>query len=125
MGTQVRHIHQEAGQSQKADDDEKGVEFAQAGEKSGEKSGNKRNISNHDCFNWREKGHHTATCPKLKSEQKKSFQVENLVLGDDDEESDPEGLIEGVGFIQPAKLTCDRENLYLDSCATNSSMFAD
>jgi hypothetical protein len=37
-------------QSQKADDDEKGVAFAQAGEKSGEKSG-KHNIStNHDCF---------------------------------------------------------------------------
>ena len=37
-------------QPQKADDDEKGVAFVQAGEKSGEKSG-KHNIStNHDCF---------------------------------------------------------------------------
>jgi hypothetical protein len=53
------------------------------------------------------------------------FGVENLILGDDEEESDPEGLIEGVGFIQPAKITCDQDKLYLDSCATNSSMFAD
>lgn len=115
----------QAQQQKKADDDdEKGVAFGQTGEKSGEKGG-KRDISNHDCFNCGEKGHHAVDCPKLNSEQKKLFGMENLVVGDDDEESDPEGLIEGVGFIQPAKITCDREKLYLDSCATNSSMFAD
>ena len=48
-----------------------------------------------------------------------------MVLGDDNEESDPEGLIEGVDFIQPAKLTCDQEKLYLDSCVANILMFAD
>ena len=48
-----------------------------------------------------------------------------MVLGDEEEDSDPEGLIEGVGFIQPAKITCGREKLYLNSYATNSSMFAD
>ena len=53
-------------------------------------------------------------CPELNAEQKKLFGVENLVLGGDgDEESDPEGLIEGVGFLESEKL-----------CATNSSMFA-
>jgi hypothetical protein len=66
-----------------------------------------------------------ATCLKLNSEQKKLFGVENLVLGDDEEEFDPDDLIEDVGFFQPAKLTCDREKLYLDSCNSNSSMFAD
>ena len=116
-------------QTAKTDDDEKGVAFAQAGEKSGKKPGGggakRRDISNHDCFNCGEKGHHAVDCPKLNSEQKKLFGVENLVLGDDEEESDPEGLIEGVGFLQSGKLTCNREKLYLDSCATNSSMFAD
>jgi hypothetical protein len=52
-----------------------------------------------------------ATCPKLNSEQKKLFGVENLVLGDDEEELDPDDLIEDVGFFQPAKLTWDREKL--------------
>ena len=47
-----------------------------------------------------------------------------MLGGDGDEESDPEGLMDGVGFLESEKLTCDSEKLFLDSCATNRSMFA-
>ena len=40
-----------------------------------------------------------------------------------DEESDPNGLIEEIGFAQPGRTTCDRNKLYLDLAATNNSVF--
>ena len=33
-------------------------------------------------------------------------------------------IVDGVGFLVADRMTCDRNKLYLDTCATNHTMFA-
>eukprot|EP00804_Cyclotella_cryptica_P008908 CCRYP_012018-RA/>CCRYP_012018-RA protein AED:0.42 eAED:0.38 QI:0/0/0/1/1/1/2/0/309 len=63
----------------------------------------------------------------MSNKQRSSLGVSNLVLGDDEVslDSDDEGLLEGVGFLEVEKrTTCDQNKIYLDSCATNHMTFA-
>lgn len=58
----------------------------------------------------------------------------NLELENEEESmgSDWESIVDGMGFLEPSEVevikrdraTCDPRKLYLDSCATHSSMFA-
>ena len=108
-----------------------------------------RDMPKDECYNCGTVGHHTKECPKLTANEKQDFQrlgmkqvnimedagvqecaegVNQLNIAQDDENYD--SIIDGVGFIEPSivdvvkrdRATCDPRNLYIDSCATNSSI---
>jgi len=134
---------------------DEGVAFHQQG--GARKGGGGRDISNDECYNCREKGHHAKDCSQLSENEKKQLGVDQcniLSQGDEDfdlvegvehlnvdyegdeasvaSESTWDSIVDGVGFHEPSQVqiierdraTCDPKKLYLDSCATHSSMFA-
>eukprot|EP00804_Cyclotella_cryptica_P002560 CCRYP_010401-RA/>CCRYP_010401-RA protein AED:0.15 eAED:0.13 QI:0/0/0/0.5/1/1/8/0/1350 len=104
-----------------------GVAFAQQGAR----SGGTRDMSKDKCYNCGRTGHHAINCEEISDEQRTALGVSNLVLGDGEDKedrsvsSDNEGLLEGVGFLEVGRrATCNRNKIYLDSCATNHTIFA-
>eukprot|EP00804_Cyclotella_cryptica_P009166 CCRYP_003224-RA/>CCRYP_003224-RA protein AED:0.55 eAED:0.36 QI:0/0/0/1/1/1/2/0/345 len=101
-----------------------GVAFAQQGTWANNAP---RDILKDKCFNCGQLGHHAVNCGMLSDEQRTALGVSNLVLDNKDGvsmSSDDEGLLEGVGFLEVKhRTTCDRNKIYLDSCATNRTIF--
>ena len=148
----MRHLRNRNRGNRKGD---KGVAIHQKGR--ARKGGGGRDISNDECYNCGEKGHHAKDCSQLPESEKKQLGVDqcNILSMKDkdfdmiegveqlnwDEEEDGvsyasqstwDSIVDGVGFHEPSQVqiverdraTCDPKKLYLDSCATHSSIFA-
>ena len=118
--------------------DATGVAFGQAGER-------QRDKSNDKCYHCLEKGRHAKECPKREADERQEgadfFNVDEEAEGIEEElehmglthgadffntdiESEEIDIVDGVGFLIADRVTCDRKKLYLDTCATNHTMFA-
>eukprot|EP00804_Cyclotella_cryptica_P009344 CCRYP_009005-RD/>CCRYP_009005-RD protein AED:0.36 eAED:0.36 QI:20/0.12/0.11/1/0/0/9/0/1019 len=118
--------------------DAAGVAFGQTGER-------QRDKSNDKCYHCLEKGHHAKECPKREADERQEgadfFNVEEEAQEIEEElermgiahgadffnaefQSNDIDIIDGVGFHISDRMTCDRTKLYLDTCATNHTMFA-
>ena len=109
-----------------------------------------KDILNHTCYNFGNKGHHAKSCPSQlgmdhvnwsentdTQEYIEGIAIMNLhdYASSDEGASDDESVntfdscIEGVGFLEVTgecrdRPICNRNHAYLDSCTTNHSMFA-